>query len=79
MQEQEDMRNDEEAWSTTRKLEKTVVKMLIAISGTMSNVTCFNDENDGEDEEDDEDDTEVGKLSEDDNPGLVMGTISKTV
>ena len=55
------------------------MKMLIAISGTMSNVTCFNDENDGEDEEDDEDDTEVGKLSEDDNPGLVMGTISKTV
>jgi len=33
----------------------------------------------GEDEDDDEHDPELVKLSEDDEPGWVMGTISKTV
>jgi len=33
----------------------------------------------GEDEEDDEDDSELGKLSEDDEPSWVMGTICTTV
>ena len=44
----------------------------------MSDLASSDDEEDLVDEEDDED-TEEGKLSEDDQPGWVMGTISKTV
>jgi len=36
-------------------------------------------EEDGDDEDYDEEDTVLGKLSEDDEPGRVMGTISKMV
>jgi len=38
-----------------------------------------NNEEDGEHEDDDEEDFAGGKLGEDDQPGRVMGTISKTV
>jgi hypothetical protein len=52
--------------------------MLNAIGDNLSNLATSDDEQDGDDEEDEEDDTELGKLS-DDEPGWVMGTISKTV
>jgi hypothetical protein len=64
--------------STTRKPEKTFEEMLNAIGDSLSNLVSSNDEEDGEHKEDKED-TELGKLSEDDEPGWVMGTISKTV
>jgi len=38
---------------------------------------CYNDGEDGEDEDDEE--TEFGQLSEDDEPGWAMGTITKPV
>ena len=79
MQEQEHMRNVEKAWSTTTKPETTFEKMLNAIGDSQSDLASSEDEEDGEDEDDDEEDTELGKLSEDDEPGWVMGTISKTV
>ena len=44
----------------------------------LSDLAISDDEEDGDDDEDEED-TELGKLSEDDEPGWVMGTISKTV
>jgi hypothetical protein len=53
--------------------------MLNAIRDSLSNLASSDDEQDGEDEEDDEEDTELGKLSDDDEPGWVMGTITKTV
>jgi len=54
-------------------------EMLNAIGDSLSDLASSDDEEDVEDEEADQDDTELGKLSEDDEPGRVMGTISKTV
>ena len=79
MQEQEHMRNVEKARSPTTKPETTFEEMLNAIGESLSNLASSEDEEDGEDEDDDEEDTEIGKLSEDDEPGWVMGTISNTV
>jgi len=53
--------------------------MLNAIVDSLSDVASPEDEEDGEDLDDDEEDTILGKLSEDDEPGWVMGTISKMV
>jgi len=52
--------------------------MLNAIGDILSDLTSSDDEEDAEDDEED-DDTEHGKLSEDDEPGWVIGTISKSV
>jgi len=52
--------------------------MLNAITDSLSDLASSKDEEDGDDEDDDEEDTEFGILSEDDEPGWVMGTISKT-
>jgi hypothetical protein len=49
--------------------------MLDAIGDSLRELARSDDEEDGEDDED----TEQGKLSEDYEPGWVMGTISKTV
>jgi hypothetical protein len=40
-----------------------------ALGHSPSDLTSSADEHDGEDEEDDEEDTELGKLSDDDEPG----------
>jgi hypothetical protein len=79
MQEQEHMENVEKGRSTTTKPEITFEEMLNAIGDSLSDLASSDDEEDGEDEDDDEEDTGHGKLSEDDEPGWVMGTISKTV
>ena len=72
------MSNVEKAVSTCREPENTFEEMLNAIGDSLSDLAWSNDEEDEEDEEED-DDSEQGKLSEDDEPGWVMGTISKTV
>jgi len=77
-QRQEDISNVQKAELTTREPEKTFEEMLNAIGDSLSDLASFDDEEDAEDEEED-DDTEQGKLSEDDEPGWVMGTISKSV
>jgi len=77
-QRQEDMSNVEKAGLTTREPEKTFEEMLNAIGDGLSDLARSDDEEDAEDEEVD-DDTEQGKLSEDDEVGWVMGTISKSV
>jgi len=69
MQAQQHMRNDENAWSTTSKPELTFNEMLNTIRVSLSNLASSEDEEDGEQEDDDEEDTELGKLSEDDEPG----------
>jgi len=53
--------------------------MLNAIGDSLSDLASSDDEQDREDKEDDEEDIELGKLSDDDEPGWVMGTITKTV
>jgi len=50
---------------------------MIAIRDSLSDLACSNNVDDGEDEKNQ--DTELGKLSEDDEAGYVVGTISKTV
>jgi len=79
MQEQEHMENVEKGRAITTKPEITFEEMLIAIKDSLHDLASSEDEEDGEDEDDDEEDTGHGKLSEDDEPGGVMGTISKTV
>ena len=49
-----------------------------AIRDSLRDLASSDDEQNGEDKEDDEEDTELGKLS-DDEPGCVMGTITKMV
>jgi len=73
------MMTAENGGATTGKPETTFEKMLNAIGDSLSDLASSDDEQNGEDEEDDEEDTELGKLSDDDEPGWVMGTITKTV
>jgi len=49
------------------------------IGDSLSDLASSENGEDGEDEDDDEEDPAGGKFSEDDEPGWVMGTISKTV
>jgi hypothetical protein len=65
--------------ATTGKPETRFEEMLNAIRDSLSDLASSDDEQDGEDEEDDEEDPELGKLSDDDEPGWVMRTITKTV
>jgi hypothetical protein len=50
--------------------------MMAAIGDSLSDLACSDHREDGEDENEE---TEQGKLSEDDEPGWVMGTMTKTV
>jgi len=74
---QDDMTQAEIAGLTTREPENTFEEMLVAIRDSLSDLASSDDGEDGEDEDDEE--TEQGKLSDDDEPGWVMGTITKTV
>jgi len=76
-QEQDNMTHAELAGLMSRTPEKTFEEMLIAIGDSLSDVASSDDGEDREDEDDEE--TEKGKLSEDDEPGWVMGTITETV
>jgi len=78
-QEQDDMSNAEQAGLTTTKPRTTFEEMLNAIGDHLSAIASSNHGDDGVDKDDDEEDPVGGKLSEDYEPGWVMGTISKTV
>ena len=73
--EKEDMRSVESGRLTYREPVQMVEEMMDAIGDSLSDLASLDDEEDGEDVED----SEQGKLSENDEPGWVMGTISKTV
>jgi len=70
----QDMTTAENEGATPGKPETTFEEMLNAIGDSLSDLASSNDEQDGEDEEDDEEDTELDKLSDDDEPGWMMGT-----
>jgi len=57
--------------------KETFEEILVAIGDSLSDVASSDDGEDGED--DNEEETEQGKLCEDDDPGCMMGTITKTV
>jgi len=65
--------------ATTGNPETRFEEMLNAIGESLSDLGSSDEEQDGEDEEYQEDDTELGKLSDNDEPGWVTGTISKTL
>jgi len=71
------MTHAEIARLTSREPDKTFEEMLVAIGDSLSDLASSDHGEDGEDEDDEE--TDQGKLSEDDEPGWVMGTITKTV
>ena len=76
-QEQEDTRKAENVGLTDREPEKTFQEIMVAIGDSLSDLASSDDGDDGEDEDDEE--TEKGQLSEDDEPGWVMGAITKPV
>ena len=73
------MGNIQKGRSTTTKPEITFEEMLNGIGDIQSDHASSEDEEDGETEDYDIEDTRHGKLSEDDEPGWVMGTMSKMV
>jgi len=76
-QEQDEMTHADLAGLTFRTPEETFEEILVAIGDSLSDLASSNNGEDGEDEDDEE--TAKGKLSEDDDPGWVMGTLTKTV
>jgi len=79
MHKHEHLGNVEKGRSTTTKPNITSDEMLNAIGDSLSDLASFKDEEDEDHEDDDEEDTGHGKLSEDDDHGWVMGTISQMV
>jgi hypothetical protein len=75
--EQHHMGNVEKGCLTTTQPEISFEEMLNAIRDCLSNLECSEDVEYRKQQDDDEDDTGHGKLSEDDEPGWVMGTILK--
>jgi len=73
------MRTAENGCATTGKPETMFEEMSNAIGDSLSDLASSDAEQDGEDEEDDEENTELSKLSDDDEPGWVMGTITEPV
>jgi len=76
-QEQDDMTHAEMVGLTSTESEKMFEEMLVAIGHSLSELASSNDGEDVEDEDDEE--TDQGKLSDDDKPRWVMGTITNTV
>jgi len=74
--EQDNTTYGEIAGLTPREPEKTFEEMMAAIADTLSDLASSVD---GEDGQDEDEETELGTLSEDEEPGWVMGTISKRV
>lgn len=79
MEVQEDLRYAQMAGSTTRKPKQSFREVLNTIGDNLSDFAHLDNENDVEDNADNGDDPDLGKLTEYDEPGSGMGTISKTV
>jgi len=62
---------------TSRERKQRFEEMLVGIGDSLSDLASSDDWEDWED--DDDEDPEQGKLSEEDEPGWVMGTITKMV
>jgi len=74
---QEDTRKAENVGLMNREAEMTFQELMVAIGDSLSDIPCSDDGKNGEDEDDEE--TEQGRLSEDDKPRWMMGTIKKMV
>jgi len=78
-QEQDDMRSAETLGLTTRMPEKTFEELLSANRDSLGYLASSDDGEDWEDDDDDEEHSEPGKLSDNDERGWGMGTITKPV
>jgi hypothetical protein len=76
-QEQDDMMHAEVKGLTSRNPDKTFEEMLVPIRESLSDLASYDNGDNGDDEDNEE--TEQGKVSIDDEPGWVRGTITKTV
>jgi len=76
-QDQEDTRKAGNVELTIREPNQTFPEVMVAIEDSLSNHASSNDGENREDEVDEE--TEQGQLSKDDEPGWVVGTMSKTI
>jgi len=76
-QEQHDMPHAEIAGLTSKEAETRNVQMLVAIGDSPSDLVSSENGEDGEGQDDEE--IEQGNLSEDDEPGWVMGAITRPV
>jgi hypothetical protein len=76
-QKEEGSRKAENAGLTNSELEKTFQEMMVAIGDSLSDLASSNDGEDGQNEDDEE--TAQCRLSEDDEPGWVIGTMTKIV
>jgi len=76
-QDEEDMKHAEIVGLTNREHENTFEEMMVAIRDSLSYLASSDNGEDEEDEDDEE--KEQGELNKDYKPGLVMGTITKTV
>jgi len=75
----QDMTAAENGCPTTGKPETTFEEMLKGIGDSLGDLTSSDDEQDGKYTADNEEDTELGKLSDDDEPAWVMGTITTPI
>ena len=71
------MRKAENVGLTNGEPEKTFQEIMVAIRDSLSDLASSDDGEDGEDKDDEE--TEQVQLSEDEEPGWVMGTITTMV
>jgi hypothetical protein len=71
------MMHAEIAGLPSREPENTFEEMLVANGESLCDVASSDDGEDGEDDDDEE--TDQVKLSDNDEPGWVMGTIAKMV
>jgi len=76
-QQQNDMKHAEIVGLMTREPEMKFEEMMVALGDSLSDLSSSDDGEDREHEHDEE--TVQGRLREDDEPGLVMGTISEMV
>jgi len=76
-QQQNDMKHAEIVGLMTREPEMKFEEMMVALGDSQSDLSSSDDGEDREHEHDEE--TVQGRLREDDEPGLVMGTISEMV
>jgi len=79
MQELNDKTRSETVGTMTGKPETTFEEMLNTIRDSLSNLASSDGEQVGQEKGYDEDDTELRKLSDDDEPGWVIGTMYETV
>jgi len=76
-QEQEDTMKAEHVGMTSKEPKKMFQEIMVATRDSVSDLASSDNKEDEEDEDDEE--TAQGKLSEDDEPGWVIGTIYKMV